>query len=731
MKKTIAAVLAIVLSLCLLLCFPVAVSAEEDLISHYNGDDVEYLRFLFNYFYEKCDSSDGAVYYAGLEMAKMVNTCQNDLQSHPYLMGTIDPETGEITITGMQVVGFKEEAQGLFYAPESYTKYDRYRFFACKSLTGELVIPDEIDGHPVTRIADGAFYRDRYNREGVESFYSDIFRPASIVIGDNVREIGAYAFQELFLTQEVTFGKNVQVIGNHAFESCGKYGSFEIKSWGDSLTTIQESAFFDTKPQSFPPFPDTLKTIGRDTFACSVLPDTITIPQSVETLSCTAFHDSSVKNIVILSNSLSIQDMSSLDAIDNSYPFGFFAYNTWSDSCLYCYAGSTAEAFAQESCDPYQLIDGDSLLLDGEAVEGNALINCVGMTEAELRTHLGIDGTSSEIQIDGLRDGKVVNGTTVTLFHTVAQAPGKVYTVSAENMPVFTVGTVEADPGDTIDVTVTLAANSGLAGTILQIAYDTTALTMTGADRGMVFSGDYLFSNDLTVSPCTLIWYDALSTSSRTETGVLCTLHFTVSQDAAAGEYPITVTYEANSTFDIDMNNVVCVVENGGVTVRGWIFSEDCASHVWTSDETGESFITGLDPDDPAIDGYIDTFGGWSYEVTQNDMDCDSTGALVTIYDENHDVAEQYETVLFGDVDGDGQCGIDDAMEIIALVCLENTSEWTMYDEVTDYAQSMAADFNHDCMVDINDAMEIIAVSSLLQAPNQQWMNDNDPYALF
>ena len=89
------------------------------------------------------------------------------------------------------------------------------------------------------------------------------------------------------------------------------------------------------------------------------------------------------------------------------------------------------EAEASHICDPYQLIDGDSLLWDGEAVEENALTNCVGMTEAELRSHLDIDGTLSEIQIDGLRDGKVVDGTTVTLFHTVAQAPGKVYTVEA------------------------------------------------------------------------------------------------------------------------------------------------------------------------------------------------------------------------------------------------------------------------------------------------------------
>ena len=359
----------------------------------------------------------------------MVNTYHNDLHSHPYLCGTIDPESGEITITGMQVVAFKENAGGLFYNPENYTKFDH--FFSCKSFTGELVIPDEIDGHPVTRIATGAFYRDKYNEDGVESFNSDIFRPTKLVIGDNVREIGAYAFQELFLTQEVTFGKNVQVIGERAFDRCGAYTSFAIKSWGESLTTIKKRAFSETKPQSFPPLPDTLKVIEKEAFRESRLPDTIIIPPSVETISCTAFHYSSVKNIVILSNSTAIQDKSMLDEIDQSYPYGFFAYYAWSESCMYCYAGSTAEAFAQESCDPYQLIDGDSLLWDGEAVEGNALTNCVGMTEAEMRSHLRIDGTSSEIRIDGLQNGKVVNGTTVTLFHTVAQAPGKVYTVEA------------------------------------------------------------------------------------------------------------------------------------------------------------------------------------------------------------------------------------------------------------------------------------------------------------
>ena len=443
MKKTITAVLATLLaSMCLVMIGhtkgydgiraeawePTSEAnwtdlGEEDLISHYTGDYNAYLHFLYSFFCEKYrDNPQVIPDYVGKEAAKVINLYYNDMSSHPYLWGKLSEETGEITILGLQVTGFKNFS--VDFLDYYTTNYASSYLSHTTDIPNELVIPDAFNGHPITAIAGGAFDGDN----------GGIYVPASVVIGDNVRTIESYAFNCHPFLQSVTFGKNVQTIGKHAFANCG---TFEVKSWGENLTTIEEGAFAyvdawrEHDSWTLPPFPDTLKTIGKEAFAGSNLPETITIPQSVETISCTAFHDTPVKNIVILNHTISIQDMSrQYYTVDIYYPYGFFDYYYgWKDSCLYCYSGSATEAFAQESCDPYQLIDGDALLWDGKAVEGNALKNCVGMTEAELRSHLDIDGTLSEIQIDGLRDGKVVDGTTVTLFHTVAQAPGKMYTV--------------------------------------------------------------------------------------------------------------------------------------------------------------------------------------------------------------------------------------------------------------------------------------------------------------
>ena len=488
--KTIAQrVTALGLSLCLLLCVPVAASAEdEDLLSHYNGDDMEYLAFLKNYFCQLYSWDD--TYYlayksAGQEMARMYNTFHNDLSSHPYLRGTIDPESGEITVTGIQFTGFKESVIG---ALDYLTRYGEW-WYRIKPISGALVIPDEIEGHPVTRIADGAFDGDTLNSNDENE--DNVFYPSSLVIGNNVREIGNYACFYLASLRSVAFGECVERIGIGAFEECS--GLKEIKSWGNHLKAIYGEAFAYTSSWSnegenwvMPPFPNTLTHIEKTAFLSANLPETIVLPSTVQKISCLSFHESRAKNIVILNNGIEISE--DIEFVHtglhpNGISVGFF-FDHETDRCLYCYAGSTTEAFAQKWGDAYQLIDGDSLLWDGKAVEENTLAFGVGMTEEELRSHLSVDGASSEIQIDGLQDGKVVNGTTVTLFHTVAQAPGKVYTVEKKAEPVSV--SVETLPTKTNYFYKETFDPSGLS---LRVAYDdgtetvvTDGVACTGTD---------------------------------------------------------------------------------------------------------------------------------------------------------------------------------------------------------------------------------------------------------
>ena len=420
------------LSLWLSICFLIAASAEEDPLTHFKGtgdaaDIQAYYDYLIAYLGDLCGEPDPDCWNEAMcrrfsdEMIRIYNEYYNDID-HPYLRGKIDEETGEITITGMRYSAYVSE----FY---TLPLWDEYVGSFVEIKIKDLVIPDEIDGYPVTEIANDAFRIYAFD----SAYYADKALFSTVMIGDNVRKIGSGAFAEQTM-KTVKLGKNVEIIGDFAFSGGDNPGSrFAITSWGRKLKTIEEGAFRDTAILSMPQLPDTVEEIKERAFEYTSLPQTFVIPASVKTVGQDAFIHSLGANIfVVLSRDAQITNL-----------------NSWCRSgetkTIYCYSGSTVAEDAKNHGFAYtlvaesgwqlynvELIDGDSLLWDGEAVEGNALKNCVGMTEAELRSHLGIDGTSSEIQIDGLRDGKVVNGTTVTLFHTVAQAPGKVYTVTVE-----------------------------------------------------------------------------------------------------------------------------------------------------------------------------------------------------------------------------------------------------------------------------------------------------------
>jgi len=69
--------------------------------------------------------------------------------------------------------------------------------------SGSLVIPDTIEGYPVTAIAGSAFYRTNMS---------------SITIPDSVKTIGSRAFEQCFSLSSVTIGVGVKTIGMYAFK---------------------------------------------------------------------------------------------------------------------------------------------------------------------------------------------------------------------------------------------------------------------------------------------------------------------------------------------------------------------------------------------------------------------------------------------------------------------------------------------------------------------------------
>ena len=304
----------------------------------------------------------------------------------------------------------------------------------------------------------------------------------------------------------------------------------------------------------------------------------------------------------------------------------------------------------------------------------------------------------------------------------------------AESAPAFSVGTASAKAGETVQVPVCIADNSGIVALKVMISYDADVLTFTGAENGNLFSGgEVMFGNDITANPYNLLWIDPLSTTDYTDNGTFAVLHFTIRADAPAGDTAITIAYESGSTFDADLDEVTFATQNGTVTVLpaevgGWHFDENTTLRTLHG-QNGVDFVVGLDDWDLRVKDYVVTTGGWSAEVILNTEGLESTGAQLVIYDETHTETERYEIVLYGDVNGNGIIESADIALILSALNHSGTLEWEDYWYTDEFAESMAADVNHDGFIGSADIADLLCVLNYEIFLNQCWTEDTDlPY---
>ncbi|MDC0049183.1 leucine-rich repeat domain-containing protein [Verrucomicrobia bacterium] len=119
------------------------------------------------------------------------------------------------------------------------------------SASGTLVIPDTIEGKPVTSIGERAF-----------AFCRNL---TSINIPDGVTSIGRIAFTNCTSLTSITFGKNSKLtsIERQAFSSCTSLTSITIP---DSVTSIERQAFSSCTSLTSITIPDSVTSIGSGAF---------------------------------------------------------------------------------------------------------------------------------------------------------------------------------------------------------------------------------------------------------------------------------------------------------------------------------------------------------------------------------------------------------------------------------------------------------------------------------
>ena len=163
-------------------------------------------------------------------------------------------------------------------------------------LSGELVIPDTIEGYPVTGIGQHAFsgctgMTNVSIPDGVESIGEGAFQNCSglisVVIPDSVESIGDSVFWGCRGMTSVKISNNVTRIGIRAFLGCTSLESVTIP---DSVETIDWFAFESCYALTDVVLSRNLTTIGYDAFwNCTGLTN-ITIPDSVTKIETGAFY---------------------------------------------------------------------------------------------------------------------------------------------------------------------------------------------------------------------------------------------------------------------------------------------------------------------------------------------------------------------------------------------------------------------------------------------------------
>ena len=172
-----------------------------------------------------------------------------------------------------------------------------------------------------------------------------------------------------------------------------------------------------------------------------------------------------------------------------------------------------------------------------------------------------------------------------------------------------------AHPGGIARITVSVEDNPGLAAALLRVQYDPQVLTLIDVENGVVFpSSAFQPGGDLGEVPFAVSWYDALTTTAYAGDGALVTFTFSVADDASAGTTPITVTYDTESTFDPDMNDVLFAVDDQPVTI----------GERMPGDTDGDGVLSVRDA--AVLVRFL--VGGWNVHVDLSNADVDGDGKL-------------------------------------------------------------------------------------------------------
>ena len=239
-----------------------------------------------------------------------------------------------------------------------------------------------------------------------------------------------------------------------------------------------------------------------------------------------------------------------------------------------------------------------------------------------LKTEKVADGGSAAAPQAPQRAGYIFVGWDVAFDNVVSDL---VVTAQYQQLSgaAFVVANVTAEPGQTVEVPVSVVNNPGVAGAKITINYG-SELVLRNAANGEAFADLQFTKSGQMVSPCSFTW-DSES-GMATQDGTILILTFDVPASAAGKTIDLVCTYRVGDIYDEDLNDVDFSVISGSVQVK----SQDAQKFytVTFKDYDGsvlktESVLSGeaaTAPANPERSGYL--FTGWdvAFDAVTSDL---------------------------------------------------------------------------------------------------------------
>ena len=180
-------------------------------------------------------------------------------------------------------------------------------------LGGNVIIPDIIDGKPVTIIAEEAFYNNR-DLTGIEipdsvkyvydSAFENCSNLKSAVLGNGMTKISKNTFYKCAL-ENIEFGDNITYIGAYAFAEC----PFTNIEFPDVLTEIAESAFFFCQNLLSIEIPEGVTIIGKNAFYWCYALEKVTLPDTITEMKYCFDYNNLINGITYRGKQYSVEEL--------------------------------------------------------------------------------------------------------------------------------------------------------------------------------------------------------------------------------------------------------------------------------------------------------------------------------------------------------------------------------------------------------------------------------------